>query len=109
MSLNGIWKIEMVGINDWEATATAFLEDGRYLAGSSNHYAVGTYKLEGSDVVADVTITAYNNKQVLFGKKASEYNVQFHGKLNGNVVDGEAKEGRDHLMRFKATRIAELP
>ena len=37
MSLNGIWKIEMLGPDGWESVSAAFLEDGNYRAASENH------------------------------------------------------------------------
>ena len=48
MSMNGIWKVEMLGPYGWESMSTAFLEDGRYLSSSQDHYAVGKYKLKGN-------------------------------------------------------------
>ena len=108
MDLDGIWKIEMLGIYDWETTATAFLENGRYLSGGGNHYSTGTYQLDGDRVIAEVTITNHDTTQVLFGKKSKIYKVRFQGKLEGNIIEGEAMEGVRHLMRYRATRVADL-
>jgi hypothetical protein len=35
--------------------------------------------------------------------------VSFRGTLEGNVIEGEAKEGKRNILRYKATKIAELP
>lgn len=43
MSVNGIWKVEMLGPYGWESVSTAFLEDGKYRAASEDHYTVGNY------------------------------------------------------------------
>ncbi len=45
MSLNGIWKFEILGVYDWEPVSTAFMQDGRYWAGSADHYTVGSYEV----------------------------------------------------------------
>jgi hypothetical protein len=109
MDINGIWKVEMMGIYGWEPTATAFLENGRYLSGSNNHCAVGKYTLDGKDIYIDGVMNVYKNTRALFGKKSSSYDVSFRGTLKGNVIEGEAKEGKRNILRYKATKIEELP
>jgi len=99
----------MLGIYGWEPTSTAFLQDGRYRAGGENHYAVGTYTIEGDVVNLDIKINVRTGDRVLFGKKARKFDMQFRGELNGKIIEGEAKEGPRQLMRFQATKVAELP
>ena len=50
MSVEGIWKVEMLGPYGWENVSTAFLEDGRYLAASQDHYVTGSYEVNGNRV-----------------------------------------------------------
>ena len=66
MDLNGIGEIEMLGIYDWEARATAFMQDGRYWAGSADHYVVGSYELDGNKVIAKVTIVVHGKSRTLW-------------------------------------------
>lgn len=54
-------------------------------------------------------MNVFKKTRALFGKKSSKYDLRFHGKLKGKVIDGEAKEGKRNILRFKATKIAELP
>jgi len=107
--IEGIWKIQMLGIYDWETTGTAFLQDGKYWAGGNDHYTVGTYTFDGSEVIVDATIFAYKNTQAIFGKKCSQYKLRYYGQLEGDVIKGEAKDGKNPLMGYQATRVADLP
>ena len=50
MSVEGVWKIEILGPYGWEAVSTAFVENNRYLGASQDHYTVGHYEVEGNTI-----------------------------------------------------------
>ncbi|UCH40405.1 MAG: hypothetical protein JSU67_01490 [Gammaproteobacteria bacterium] len=110
MNVNGIWKIEMLGPYGWESTATAFLEDGKYKAGSRNHYAVGGYQISGNHLEVSAKYVTHGNARTMFGKKASKMDLEFKGDIDGDRIQGQAREGGSkHQVTFRATRLAELP
>ena len=109
MSLDGVWKIEMLGVYGWEAWATAFLEDGRYRAGSADHYATGSVDQHDDSVTVITEMVVYDPRRTMFGKKDSEYQVRFEGRYVNDTIDGHAKDADGgFLVRFRASKVAEL-
>ena len=110
MSVNGIWKVEMLGPYGWESMSTAFLEDGRYLASSQDHYAVGRYELTGNQV--KVTASTHSHGQqvrTLFGAKNPLMELSFDGTLSGDQISGQAEDKKaEYSITFRATRLADL-
>ena len=110
MSVNGIWKMEMLGPYGWESVSTAFLEDGRYLASSQDHYAVGGYELTGDQI--KVTAATHSHGQAprtMFGSNNPQMEVSFEGTLSGDQFSGQAEDKkRKYSITFRATRLADL-
>jgi hypothetical protein len=110
MSLNGIWKIEMLGPYGWEAVSTAFLQDGRYWSGGTNQYAVGTYTQDGDKVISEATVVVHGEKKSFLGRSASRYHLRFDGELADNTITGSATDGDGKfLVQHRASKLAELP
>ena len=110
MSLNGIWKFEMLGPHDWEPVGTAFLRDGHHWGGSTDHYAVGTYEFAGKQLVTKLTMVVHGKMRTMFGKRAARYELQFEGDVSNDKYNGVAKDSDGaFLVRVKATKIADLP
>ncbi len=111
MSVDGVWKVEMLGPYGWEGMATAFLDDGRYWAASGDHYSIGSYQLHGDTITVDTKTVMYDSSRTLFGRQAPEYELQFEGRLaEDNTIDGRTKDADGgFLVRFRATRMADLP
>lgn len=109
MSLDGVWKIEILGVYGWEAWATAFLNNGRYWAGSGDHYATGGYEQAGESFTLSTTMVVYDPQRAMFGRQGSEYQVRFEGRHTGDQIDGHAKDADGGvLMRFRATKVGDL-
>ena len=109
-SLNGIWKVEMLGPDGWEATATAFLEDGKYRAGSENHYTVGNYEISGNRIELSAVGEQRGQGRTVFGKKEQKLDIKFEGEIDGDVIQGEARDNASaYETSFKITRLANLP
>ncbi len=109
MSLEGVWKIEILGLYGWEAWSTAFLSNGRYWAGSGDQYATGSYEQSGDSVTLSTTMVVYDPKRAMFGKQGSEYQVRFEGRYADDRIDGHAKDADGGvLMRFRASKVADL-
>ena len=110
MSMNGIWKVEMLGPDGWEPTSTAFLEDGKYRAASEKHYTVGNYELTDNRIEISAAGVAHGDARTVFGKKEKELDLKFEGEVEGDVIKGEAWDGEGaHRTSFRITRLADLP
>ena len=112
MSVDGIWKIEMLGPYGWEAVSTAFLEDGRYLAASQDHYATGSYELDGNQIQVTAATHTHGQARTMFGDNAPQVELSFSGELNdsGDQISGQAEDKQaKYSVSFRATRLADLP
>jgi len=109
MSLNGIWKTEILTPDGWESMSTAFMEDGKYRSGSRYHYAVGTYQISGDRVKVTAEYVAHGRARAMFGKKADRMNLEFEGEIGEDQIQGQATEGEgNHQVTFRARRLADL-
>ena len=61
MNVNGVWKLEISGLHGWERLATVFLENGRYLSASADHYTIGRYVVDGKNFTAEATAVQHGN------------------------------------------------
>ena len=110
MSVNGIWKVEIPGIHGWESTATAFIEDGKYRGGSENHYLVGTYEVCGNRIKISASGEQRGQGRTMFGKNQESLELNFEGEINGDVMQGEARDAEgDHRISVQISRLADLP
>lgn len=109
MSVNGIWKIEMLGPYGWESTATAYLEDGKYRSGSRNHYAQGSYQVAGNQIEITAKYVTHGKARTMFGKKVKSMDLEFKGEIDVDLIQGPARErGSNMHVVFRATRLADL-
>lgn len=110
MRVDGIWKIEMLGPYGWEAVSTAFMEDGRYLAASQDHYAVGSYELDGNQIQVRATMHSHGQVRTIFGDNSPQVEISFGGEINGDQISGQAEDKQaKYSVTFRATRLADLP
>ena len=109
MSVEGIWKIEMLGPHGWEAMSTAFLEDGRYLSASQDHYTVGGYQVDAKRIQITVSNHPHRPDRAMFGAPGSGGELSFDGEINGDQISGQAEDKQaEYSITFRATRLADL-
>ena len=109
MSVNGIWKVEMLGPYGWESMSTAFLEDGRYLSSSQDHYAVGQYKLNGKKIKITAVMHSHGKVRTMFGARNPLMKLSFEGAVSGDQISGQAEDKKNkYSIGFRATRLADL-
>ena len=110
MSLNGIWKVEMLGPHGWESTSTAFLKDGKLRGASRNHYTVGNYEVSGNRVEINAAGVQYGKARAVFGKKKERMNLKFVGEMDGDRIKGHTRDDEGaHQISFRISRLADLP
>ena len=111
MSIDGIWKVEMLGPYGWEAMSTAFLHDGHYWAGSAEYYTVGNYVIDGQKITAETLLVMHGKLRAIFGKLSKRYKVHFEGEISSTstIVGKATDDDGDFLVRFRAAKLDELP
>jgi len=110
MSVNGIWKVEMLTTYDWEPRATAYLRDGSYWGAGSQHYAVGNYTVDGTKFLADILIVNHGKPRALFGKQVDRYEIAVEAEISDGVFTGVGKDkSGNHVIQYRITRLADLP
>jgi hypothetical protein len=92
-----------------KSVSTAFLEDGRYLASSQDHYAVGSYVITGSQIKMTATTYSHGQVRTMFGAREPQMELSFDGEISGDQINGQAedKTGK-YSITFRATRLADL-
>ena len=45
-TIDGIYKVELLGPYGWERFSTAFIQDGEFRSASAEHFTAGNYQLE---------------------------------------------------------------
>ena len=109
MSLDGIWKVEILTPDGWECMSTGFFEDGKYKSGSRYHYSVGTYEVSGNRVKVSASYVSHGPARAMFGKKMDRMELEFEGEIDGDQIQGQATEGEGHFqVTFRASRLADL-
>jgi hypothetical protein len=108
MNIDGIWRVEMLGIHGWETFSTSYFEKGRYTDGGAHGYAVGRYDVSGEDVAVQVTLKLYGTGLTVFGRDSGTIEMVYEGKVDDGQILGIASNG-EYRMHFRGTRVADLP
>ena len=108
MSVDGVWRVEMLGPNGWERIATAFLRDGRYLAASADHYSIGNYMDDGETLKVESRTTQHGDIHTVFGSKKEHLDLKMEGRIEGVdriVVTVKPPEGGVPDLQIFLTRL----
>ena len=111
MSLEGIWTGEVYGAFGWENRGVFVLENGRIVGGDNRQYTIGTYKLSGEDVQAELLVHYYGPPRTVFGEAKEQFTT---------VIVGTSKDGEIHGtisrpdkpqfdLQIRLTKRLELP
>ena len=96
MSLNGVWVLEISGVNGWERVSTVFFENGRYLGGNTNFYSLGKYTADGKDIKFSLKTTRHGKAQTVFGEKSKQFSTEIKAEKSKNKIQGYAKPEGAH-------------
>ena len=111
MSAEGVWKVEFKGPYDWKKLGTAFLQNGRYLAASADHYSVGSYEVEGDAFTADIQVTQYGKVRTAYGLEKRQMSHRIDGKIKkADMIVGNAnpRTGKKFDVQVRLTRLGDL-
>ena len=101
----------MKGHYGWERIGTAFMQGGRYLGASADHYSVGHYREDGMDVELSITLRQYGNVRSVFGARTSKKTkIKAKCKIENNEILGtsKAKGIKDFEVLVRLTRLDTL-
>jgi len=107
MNIEGTWKLEINGLHGWERIATVFLENGRYLSASADHYSIGTFVKDGKKFIAETSTFQYGNIRTIFGSKHEKLNTILRGKIKkggtivGTVTPTNLKASETQVRLFR--------
>jgi hypothetical protein len=113
-TIDGIYKVEMLGPYGWERFSTAFMKNGEFRSASSEHFTAGNYAFADGDFEMEGNLTQYVDYRPLFGRKAvNGLPIRFIGRVDSDVIDGEARvvddtDGRRFSLRFRLKRMPVL-
>lgn len=110
MSVDGIWKVEILGPYGWEAVSTAFLENGRYLSASQDHYTLGRYEVSENNIRVVAVMHPHGQSGNSSNTGFANQEFGFEGQVNGDHIAGQA-DGSDarQTITIRGTRLANLP
>ena len=109
MKLDGIWKVEMLGPYGWEAVSTAFLENGRYLSASQDHYVLGRYIVNGDNIRVEGDM--HPHSEIINPPDVSETKpvFAFEGQASEGIIRGQVDDDQgQQSMTVRATRLGDL-
>lgn len=107
-SIDGIYRVEMLGPYGWERFSTAFIQDGEFRSASSEHFTEGTYEVEDGGFRMEGNLTQYVDYRPLFGRNEVEaLPIEFSGWIGDDSIDGEARvpDGSRQSLRFRLNRM----
>ena len=111
MSIEGVWRVEMLGPYGWEKVAIAFMQNGQYLAASADHHTVGRYEEDGEKIELKTQITQHGKTRTIFGetKKKVEMRIEGKQKKSGKIVGlAHPADNRDFEVKVRLTRLEKL-
>jgi len=111
MSIDGIWTGEVYGPFGWETRGVFVFEKGRIVGGDHRQYTMGSYRLSGDDVMAELLIHYYGPPSTMFGEVKEEFASQIEGKLSDGVIEGTIRRAdRPQFdLQIRLTKRMDLP
>lgn len=111
MSVEGVWKVEVLGPHGWEMIATALLKDGRYFGASADHYSTGSYEFADDSITWDAHVNQHGKVRAVYGSKKSHMNVRFEGKLKKEdkiVGKQQAIDSKKFDLKTRLIRLGDI-
>lgn len=109
MSVDGVWKVEMLGPYGWERVSTGFLDAGRYRTASRDHFAQGTYRLDGDHLSIEADMTVHGEVRALFGRRDTHFRLKIEADADGDKITGKAEDQEGQFsIHVRYYRLASL-
>jgi len=110
VKVDGIWKVEVLGPYGWEAVSTAFLENGRYLSGSQDHYVIGHYEVTADTIRVEGDMHLHSEINNPSASSAARPIFSFEGQISDGHISGQVDDNTaQQSMTIRGTRLGDLP
>ena len=111
MSIDGIWTGEVYGPFGWENHGVFLVENGRIVGGDSRQYSVGTCRLSGEAVTAELRVHYYGPPRTVFGEAKEEFTTEIEGTLEAGEINGTIRrpDRPQFDLQIRLTKRMELP
>ena len=100
-----------MGLYGWEPIATAFLEGGRYLTASANHYSLGSYEVDGNVFTGRAVVPQHGEVRTVFGNKKKQFSTMIKGKIKkgGRIVATiNPTDDKQFEINMRLSRLGDL-
>ena len=111
MSVEGAWKVEVLGPHGWERISTALLKDGLYFAASTDFYSAGSYEVVDDSITWDARVNQYGKVRTVYGSNKRKINVRFEGKLKKEdkiVGRVQATDSKKFDLKTRLIRLGDI-
>ena len=111
MSIDGIWTGEVYGPFGWENHGVFLVENGRIVGGDNRQYSIGTFRLSGSEVRADLKVHYYGPPRTVFGEAKEEFTTEIEGTCADGEINGTIRrpDRPQFDLQIRLTKRMELP
>lgn len=103
--------VEIRRTHGWKNIGVAFLQDGRYLAASADHYFSGNYEVAGGTFAADFQVTRYGKACAIYGSKKKHTGHRIDAKIMqlGKIVGTICPAGSKKIgTKIRLTRSGDI-
>ncbi len=111
MSVDGIWTGEVYGPFGWENRGVFLLEKGRIVGGDNRQYTMGSYRVAGTEVTAELRVHYYGPPRTVFGEAKEEFTTVITGVWKNGEIDGTiCRPDRPQFdLQIRLTKRMDLP
>ena len=111
MSVEGVWKVEVIGPYGWEKMATASVRDGHYFGASVDHYSTGSYEVDGDALTVNLQVVQHGKVRAVYGSKKRKMSIQLKLKIkkeNKMVGESYLTTGKKHTLKTRLIRLGDF-
>jgi hypothetical protein len=109
VKVDGIWKVEILGPFGWEAVSTAFLEKGRYLGASQDHYTIGHYEVSGDNIKVEAAMHPHSEAQHPPDASEARPVFAFEGQITDGHISGQVDDNAgQQSLTLRGTRLGDI-
>ena len=111
MSVDALWTIEFETASRWTNGGVVVLQRDRLLGGDGAYYFIGTYRVTGDALTADLHATHYHGQLIsAYGDPARELDVTIEAEVakDAQTISGQAMRSGYPAINLRMKRRAEI-
>ena len=109
--LEALWTVEFVSSAEIVGTGVVVLETDRIFGGDASYYYLGSYKVDGRFLTAELEVTHFAGPSLSVFGPAERFNLRLSGAIESPEMElrGSVVENADRRIVMRLHRRAELP